>query len=393
MSISKQIEIAIKNSSAIRKMFEEGEKRKHLFGAENVFDFSIGNPTFEAPPEVNQSLRKLLESDEKGIHRYMPNAGYSETRSFVAGQLKNETGLPFSERDIIMTVGAGGALNVILKTLLNPGDEVIVLTPYFMEYNAYIGNYGGITHAVNTNEDFTIDFEALENALNPKVKAVLINSPNNPTGVVYTDDELARLSSLLVKKSLANGQVITLISDEPYKNISYIDTVPSIFNHYDNCIIGTSYSKDLALPGERIGYLAVSPDHKDCNIITEGAVIALRILGFINAPAIWQRILPMVGNAHVIMTPYRKNRDILYEHLITLGFSCVKPDGAFYLFPKCPIEDDARFVETARDMNLLLVAGSGFGTPGYFRIAYCFDTDIIKRSLPVFTKLAEQYNV
>jgi aspartate aminotransferase len=323
----------------------------------------------------------------------MPNSGYPATRDFIAGQLNEETGLSFTQNDIIMTAGAGGALNVIFKTLLNPGDEVIVFTPYFMEYNAYIANHNGKVTQVPTTDRFMFDFPALEKSLNKNVKAVLTNSPNNPTGVIYPAEDLTRLAELLEKKSLEYGHTITLISDEPYKNISYSDSVPSIFNHYKNSVVCTSYSKDLAIPGERIGYIAISPNHIDGNLVGEGAVIALRILGFVNAPAIWQRVLPMVGKAHVDLEPYRKNRDLLFKHLTEIGFDCIKPEGAFYLFPKCPIDDDTKFVESARELNLLLVPGSGFGAPGFFRISYCFDTDMIQRSLPVFSELAKMYKM
>ncbi len=393
MAISKQIESAVKNSSMIRKMFEEGARRIQKYGAENVFDFSIGNPIFEPPPELKQSLLKILQSEEKGMHRYMPNPGYPKTREYIADQISAETGLSFTIDDVVMTTGAGGALNVIFRTLLNPGDEVVILKPYFVEYDFYITNHGGTPKKIDTDETFRIDFDLLEEALTPNVKAVLINSPNNPTGVIYSKEELDRLGQLLAAKSIAFGHPITLLSDEPYKNISYDVDVPSIFNAYANSIVVTSYSKDLAIPGERIGYIAIAPDHQDRKILQEGSVIALRILGFVNAPAIWQHVIPMVGTAKVDLEPYRKNRDILYEHLTKCGFDCIKPDGGFYLFPKSAIDDDKEFVKTAQELNLLLVPGSGFGTPGFFRIAYCFDTDMIERSLPVFTKLAQHYRL
>ncbi len=377
----------------IRAMFEEGDLRKKQYGEDKVFDFSIGNPVFEPPQEVKKALIRLLHSDEKGTHRYMPNSGYPQVRGFIAKILEMETNLPFTRDDIIMTAGAGGALNVILKTLLNPGEEVIVFKPYFMEYDAYAGNYGCTTRVVSTTEDFYLDFTALEKALNPKVKAILINSPNNPTGTVYPATDLEKLGTLLKSKSLEYGHSIFLVSDEPYKNICYIETVPSIFPFYDEVIVTTSYSKDLSIPGERIGYLAISPKNRNRRLIQEGAVIALRALGFVNAPALMQRMIPMVGNAHVDLAPYRRNRDILHQHLTEIGFSCIKPAGAFYLFPKSPIEDDKEFVASARKLNLLLVPGSGFGEPGYFRIAYCFDTDMIRRSLPTFTELAKQYGL
>ena len=377
----------------IRKMFEEGTRRIELYGADKVFDFSIGNPVFEPPQEVKQALLKIINSDEKGTHRYMANPGYPETREYVASILNRETSLGFTRDNILMATGAASALNVIFKTLLNEGDEVIMFKPYFVDYEAYVANQGGVSKLLETTDRFQIDFDGLEAALTPKVKVVLINTPNNPTGVVYSKEELDKLGRLLAEKSRQFGQPITLLSDEPYKNIAYDTEVPSIFPAYENSIVATSYSKDLALPGERIGYLAISPRHAEGEIINGGAIIALRILGFINAPAIWQRVIPMVGDAKVDLAPYRKNRDLLYEHLTKIGFDCVKPDGGFYLFPKCPIEDDKAFVRSAQDLNLLLVPGSGFGTPGYFRIAYCFDTDMVERSLPVFTELAKQYQM
>ncbi len=393
MAISTQIESSIANSSMIRKMFEEGDRRRQLYGEENVFDLSIGNPIFEPPAEVQKSLEKLIQSDEKGTHRYMPNSGYSKTRQYIANMLNDETGLPFGENEIIMTAGAGGALNVLFKTLLNPDDEVIVFKPYFLEYNAYVGNYGGKICAVKTKEDFQLDFEALEEKISAKTKVVLINSPNNPTGVIYSENELTQLGQLLRQKSEEYGQPISLISDEPYRRIVYEAPAPSIFPHYENAIVATSYSKDLAMPGERIGYIAISPKHQDHELLCGGAVLSLRILGFVNAPALMQRMLPLVGDACVDLEPYRINRDLLYNHLLKVGFSCVKPAGAFYFFPKSPIEDDLTFIEAAQQLNLLMVPGSGFGMPGYFRISFCFETEMIKRSLPVFTELARQYHL
>jgi aspartate aminotransferase len=391
MSISKKLEASIAGSSLIRKMFEEGDRRKKLYGPENVFDFSIGNPVFEPPPEVKNSLIELLRSGEKGKHRYMPNAGFPHVRQYVASTLEEETALPFTLNDILMTVGAGGALNVLFKTILNPEDEVIVFKPYFVEYDQYVDNHNGRIVRVETTEAFLFDFTQLEKAITPRTKVVLINSPNNPTGVIYSKEDLARLGELLTLKSKEYGDVITLISDEPYKNILFEGSVPSIFNHYPHSIVGTSYSKDLAIPGERLGYIAISPNHQDRETLQSGAAIALRILGFVNAPALMQRIVPMVKKTTVDIEPYRTNRDILYDHLTKLGFSCVKPAGSFYLFPKCPIEDDMVFIETAQDLNLLLVPGKAFFGPGHFRISFCFETEMIKRSLPVFTELANKF--
>jgi aspartate aminotransferase len=393
MGISTEIETSLANSSMIRKMFEEGDRRRQLYGEENVFDFSIGNPIFEPPAEVQKNLEKLIQSDDKGTHRYMPNSGYPKTRQYIAGRLNDETGLSFGEKEIIMTAGAGGALNVLFKTLLNPGDEVIVFKPYFLEYNAYVGNYSGKICAVNTKEDFHLDFTALAGKISTKTKVVLTNSPNNPTGVIYSEDELAQLGALLRQKSEEFGHPISLISDEPYRRIVYEGPAPSIFPHYENAIVATSYSKDLAMPGERIGYIAISPQHQDHELLCAGAVLSLRILGFVNAPALMQRMLPLVGDACVDLEPYRINRDLLYNHLIKIGFSCVKPAGAFYLFPKSPIEDDLAFIEAAQQMNLLMVPGAGFGMPGYFRISFCFETEMIERSLPIFTDLARQFHL
>jgi aspartate aminotransferase len=393
MSISKELEASIQGSSLIRKMFEEGNRRRALYGDENVFDFSIGNPVFEPPPVVKEALITLLNSDETGTHRYMPNPGFPSTRSFIAEKLKRDTGLPFSPEDIIMTTGAGGALNVAMKTLLDPGEEVIVILPYFFEYNAYVTNHCGRIKQVASGEGFRLDLTALASSLTKNVKAVLINSPNNPTGVVYTESELAALGALLQRKTDEFGDPIWLISDEPYRNIAYDTTVPSVFTSYDHSVVATSYSKDLAIPGERIGYLAFSPRHQDRELARTGAALALRTLGFVNAPALMQRMLPMVGDARVDLMPYHRNRDLLYDHLIACGFSCVKPEGAFYIFPRCPIDDDMSFVAAAQQLNLMLVPGTGFGAPGYCRISYCFETEMIERSLPLFTQLARQYRM
>lgn len=393
MAISKQMETAVAGSSMIRKMFEEGARRVKEFGAENVFDFSIGNPIFEPPPEVRQSLIKLLEDNEPGGHRYMPNAGYPQTRQYVADRLNKETGFSFQVPDVIMCVGAGGGINVLMKTLLNPGDEVIVFTPYFVEYDVYVANHRGEIKRVVTNENFSLNLDALSEAISEKTKIVLINSPNNPTGVIYPAEDLKKLGDLLRTKSAEFGQPITLLSDEPYKRINFGVEVPSQFLYYENSVMVTSHAKDLALPGERIGYIAISPKHEDRDMLGQGAGIAIRTLGFVNAPALMQRAIPLIGEAMVDIGPYRKNRDILYQHLTKIGFSCVKPEGGFYLFPKSPIEDDKAFIKAAQEFNLLLVPGSAFGTPGYFRIAFCFETEMVERSLPVFTKLARQFNM
>ncbi|MDX2471892.1 MAG: pyridoxal phosphate-dependent aminotransferase [SAR324 cluster bacterium] len=385
--VSQKILDSMEASSWIRKMFEEGAKRAAEIGAENVFDFSIGNPVFEPPKEVNEALAQLATIDTGGLHRYMPNQGLPETRDYIAGKLNSETGLGLTNNEIIMSVGAGGGLNTVLKALLNPSEEVIVLVPYFVEYDHYISNHGGVHKRVETNEDFSLNFENIAAAINKRTKAIIINSPNNPTGVVYSATELQQLGQLLLKKSAEIGHTITLLSDEPYRRISYVGELPNILNHYKNSIIITSFSKDLALPGERIGYMAVHPEHAEKDLLIQAAVIALRILGFVNAPAIWQRVLPMIGDAMVDLTPYQANKDILVNGLREMGYQVTEPGGAFYLFVKSPIADDAEFIALAQKENLLLVPGRAFGRPGYFRISFCFATEKIEKSLPIFQKL------
>lgn len=390
MTISKSILSSIESSSWIRKMFEEGAKRKALYGADKVFDLSIGNPVFEPPEEVTNSLIRLLKETGPGSHRYMPNAGYYESREYIAETLEEETGLPFTSKDIVMTVGAGGGLNVVMKSLLDPGDEVIVLVPYFVEYDAYIENHQGKVIQVQTNEDFSLDIQEIEEAITERTKAILINAPNNPTGVVYPEEDLRELGLMLERKNEEYSITITLVSDEPYRYISYIEKVPSLFLVYDHVVVVTSYSKDLAIPGERIGYLAISPRHFYREQLEAGTVIALRILGFVNAPALMQRMLPLVKDARVDLGVYKTNRELLCFELERMGYQLVRPDGAFYLFPKSPLEDDLEFIKRAQEKNLLLVPGTAFGRPGYFRVAYCFETELIERALPIFEDLIKE---
>jgi len=393
MPISEDISTMIDQTSWIRKMFEEGARRKQQFGADKVFDFSIGNPVFEPPAEVQEALIQLARDSTPGTHRYMPNPGYPETRNFMADTIAAESGKPFEMADIIMTCGAGGALNVVLRTLLNPGDEVIIIKPFFVDYINYISNYSGVAKPVESKKDFSLDINAIKATLSDKTRAMILNSPHNPTGIVYNAGSVDALGTILKEHSEKIGTPVSLISDEPYRYISYEVEVPWICNHYASSIIVNSFSKDLALPGERIGYIAISPEHEDRAMLQSGLVISLRILGFVNAPAMMQRLLPLAGKAKIDTAPYRKNRDLLYNHLRELNFSCIKPEGAFYLFPEAPIEDDLAFVRSAQELNLLLVPGSGFGAPGYCRIAYCFDPDMIEHSLPVFTQLAEKFNM
>lgn len=391
MAISKKIEAYLTGASWIRKMFEEGERLRKLYGPDKVYDFTLGNPDLEPPQAFKESLKKLVNDPVPGMHRYMSNAGYPETRQAVAGVLAEQTGLSFGEKHIVMTCGAGGALNVILKTLLNQGDEVIILSPFFVEYKFYIDNHGGVVKVAPTGEDFKLDIEAINQAITPQTKAIIVNSPNNPTGVVYDAASLDSLGRLLEAREKELGQTILVISDEPYAKIVYDGiTVPSVFNHVKNSIAVTSHSKDLALPGERIGYIAVSPQIEESELLIEGLVFCNRTLGFVNAPALMQRLVAGLQRESVNIADYQEKRDILYDNLTAMGFQMVKPQGAFYLFPKSPLPDDVEFVRAAQKHNILLVPGSGFGAPGYFRICYCFDRQVILNSLPAFEALASE---
>jgi len=379
----------MKDSSWIRAMFEEGEKLKKRYGTENIFDFSLGNPIAEPPQALRDELIRIVSSDAKGMHRYMSNSGYEDVREEIAGHHRETTGLPFAKDHIIMTVGSAGGINVVLKSLLDPGDEVIVLCPYFVEFRFYIENHGGIVRLVDTKEDFRLDIEKIGASLSKKTKAIIVNSPNNPTGVVYGEAELRELAALLNERSL-KGQRIHIIADEAYRKILYNGTVlPNLFHIYDDTITVTSHSKDLALPGERIGYIAVSPRIKNARSLIDAAIFSNRILGFINAPAIMQRLVGGFQKNSVDILDYQKKRDVMYGILVGAGFDVVKPMGAFYIFPKSPIPDDVKFVRTLQRHNILTVPGVGFGRPGYFRLAYCVDLDMIERSRPYFKEVAE----
>ncbi|OPX98452.1 MAG: Aspartate aminotransferase [Syntrophorhabdus sp. PtaB.Bin006] len=389
MPISKNISRLMKDSSWIRAMFEEGEKLKKQYGTENIFDFSLGNPITEPPQALREKLIRIVSSDAKGMHRYMSNSGYEDVREEIAKHHRETTGLPFTKDHIIMTVGSAGGLNVVLKSLLDPGDEVIVLCPYFVEFRFYIENHGGIVQLVDTKDDFHLDIERIRAALNKKTKAIIVNSPHNPTGVVYDEAELKELAALLNEKA-SKGQRIHIIADEAYKKILYSGTIlPNLFHIYDDTITITSHSKDLALPGERIGYIAISPRIKNARSLIDAAIFSNRILGFINAPAIMQRLVGGFQKNSVDILDYQKKRDVMYSILVEAGFDVVKPMGAFYIFPKSPIPDDVKFVRTLQQHHILTVPGVGFGRPGYFRLAYCVDLDMIERSRPYFKEVAE----
>lgn len=391
MAIAEKIAACLERSSWIRKMFEEGERLRSIHGADKVFDFTLGNPTVEPPPRFREELLELARHPFPGMHRYMNNAGYDETRNAVAETLSNAAGMNIPGSRVIMTCGAGGALNVALKTILNPGEEVIILVPYFVEYRFYIDNHGGVPREVWTDrETFQLDVPAIESAINEKTRAVIICSPNNPTGVIYPEDSLSILGRMLDRKERELGRQIYVISDEPYARISYDGKrVPNIFPFVRNAVIATSHSKDLALPGERIGYLAANPRMDDVELFMEGGVFANRVLGFVNAPALMQRLVAKLQRVSVNIGEYEEKRDLLYDNLTDMGFRMVKPDGAFYLFPRSPISDDVEFVRLAQKHLILLVPGSGFGAPGFFRIAYCVETGVIERSLPAWRALAK----
>jgi aspartate aminotransferase len=392
MAVARKIAGFIANSSWIRKMFEEGERLRQEFGADQIYDFTLGNPDVEPPAEFHGAFLKLANAPLPGMHRYMNNAGYLETRSAVARVLSSASDLPVQAGQVVMTCGAGGALNVVLKTILNPGDEVIILTPFFVEYRFYIDNHGGTPVEVWTNpETFQLDIPAIAAAMTAKTRAIIICSPNNPTGVIYPAESLALLGQTVSAKEKEFGRQICVVSDEPYARISYDGkSVPNIFRYVANSVIVTSHSKDLALPGERIGYLAANPRMRHVDQFMEGAVFSNRVLGFVNAPALMQRLVAGLQHISVDIDLYQKKRDLLYDALTGMGFQMVKPDGAFYFFPKSPLADDVEFVRIAQKHRILLVPGAGFGAPGYFRIAYCVDQGTIERSLDAWRALARE---
>jgi aspartate aminotransferase len=391
MAVAKKIAGFIANSSWIRKMFEEGERLRQQFGADQVYDFTLGNPDVEPPKEFHGEFLKLAQAPLPGMHRYMNNAGYADTRNAVARLLSAASDLPVQGDQVVMTCGAGGALNVVLKTILNPEDEVIILTPFFVEYRFYIDNHGGKPVEVWTDPaTFLLDIPAIARAITAKTRAIIICSPNNPTGVIYPAESLAQLGEMVSAKEQEFGRQICVISDEPYARISYDGKqVPNIFRYVQNSVIVTSHSKDLALPGERIGYLAANPRMRNVEQFMEGAIFSNRVLGFVNAPALMQRLVAELQHISVDIALYQEKRDLLYGALTKLGFEMVKPDGAFYFFPKSPLADDIEFVKLAQQHRILLVPGSGFGAPGYFRIAYCVDKGMIERSLDAWRVLAK----
>ena len=395
MSISDNVRKRMIEGSAIRRMFEEGNQLKERYGEENVFDFSIGNPVMEPPQLFFDELKRIALDQKQGMHRYMENAGYRETRQAVADQLTKEAGITFSFNDIVMTTGAAGAVNVIMKSILNPGEEVILFAPYFPEFDNYIDNHGGVPRIVPTNPDnFIPDLAALDKAIGPGTKAVIINSPNNPTGAVYDGKFIHQLGQLLEDKQKQYKSHIYLVSDEAYKKLVF-DGIqyPPVFPHFRQTIVAASHSKDLALPGERIGYIAVHPQCGQHDELMAAFILCNRILGFVNAPAIMQMIVRKLQDVSISTEDYRRKRDFLHTNLVNLGYSVFKPQGTFYMFPKSPTHDELVFVNALKEQNILTVPGSNFGTPGYFRISFCIDDSIIERSIPGFEKVARDFKL
>ena len=394
MPVSDNVSKRMMEGSWIRRMFEEGANLKKRYGEKYVFDLSLGNPIVEPPPEFNQELKKLAKKPIRGMHRYMENAGYADTRAAVAVELSHETGIKFCGNDIVMTCGAAGGLNVVLKTILNPRDEVIVFAPYFMEFGNYIDNHGGIIKVLPTNDYFIPRLDILEDTITEKTRAVIINSPNNPTGTVYSRDLIMELAEILMRKEAQFGSHIYLISDEAYRKIIYDKMpYPPVFHHHHHTIVVYSHSKDLALAGERIGYIAIHPDCPHHDELVNGFIFSNRILGFVNAPALMQHLVKTLQHVTVSVADYQHKRDFLYDNLKDMGYSVVKPQGAFYMFPRAPGDDDIAFVNELRQWNVLVVPGRGFGTPGYFRVSYCVDDKTLKGAVEGFKKAAEKLNL
>ena len=394
MHMSEKVRKGMESGSWIRKMFDEGNIMKKRYGADKVFDLTLGNPMVEPPEAFFVELKKLANNPVPGMHRYMENAGYAETRAAVAAQLCKETNLKLTGGDIVMTVGAAGAINVVLKTILNAGEEVILFTPFFVEYINYIENHGGIYKLVPSDEQFMPKVDALEKAINKKTRAIIINSPHNPTGVVYSEKLLRQICEVLAKKEAQFGTAIYLISDEPYRKLIYDGLqYPSPLLFHKRAIIATSHSKDLALPGERIGYIAIHPECPEKQELMDGFIYCNRTLGFVNAPAIMQHIVRYLQDVTVSIADYQKKRDFLYQNLVDMGYSLVKPQGAFYMFPKSPIPDDVAFVRALQEELVLAVPGVGFGGPGHFRISYCIDDRTLAGSLDGFKRAAKKFGL
>ena len=394
--ISEKMKPYVKNNSAIRMMFEEGNRLRAKYGADKVFDFSLGNPSVPAPDCVREAIIELVnETDPTVLHGYMSNAGFEDVRQTIAESLNKRFDTKFSAKNLIMTVGAASGLNVILKTILNPGEEVIVFAPYFLEYVAYIHKYDAVLVEISPDTaTFQPNLAEFEKKITPKTKAVIVNTPHNPTGVVYSEETIRKLSAILEAKQKEFGTVIYMISDEPYRELAYDGVeVPYLTKYYDNTVVGYSYSKSLSLPGERIGYLVIPDEADGSEELISAATIANRTLGCVNAPSLIQKVVAKCVDAKTDLAAYDKNRQALYNGLKECGFECIKPQGAFYLFVKSPVADEKAFCEAGKKYNILMVPGSSFACPGYVRLAYCVSYETIVNSLPEFKKLAAEYGL
>lgn len=387
---SERIVNSLAGGSAIRAMFEQGNILKQKYGAENVYDFALGNPDPEPPESVIEDMKKL--SSEPGIHKYMPNAGYPDVREKIASYMKKETGVDFTADNIIMVTGAAAGLSITMDSILNPGDEVIVIAPFFGEYKGYVGNFGGkIVPVLSIPGTFQLDIDAIEKAVTDKTKAIILNSPNNPSGAVYDEDSLKKLNIALEAAEKKIGHPIYVVSDEPYVKIVYDGVkVPAISSIFKNSIVVNSFSKSLALPGERIGYVAVNPAIEGADVLMNALIFCNRTLGFVNAPGLFQKVVAEHLDDVAGLEAYKERRDVLHKILIDTGYECEMPKGAFYLFAKSPIEDDVAFCNMAIKHRLVIVSGSGFGYPGYFRLAYCVSMDTIKNSKASFEALRKE---
>ena len=392
--IAEKMKPYVKNNSAIRMMFEEGNRLRAIYGADKVYDFSLGNPSVPAPECVKEAIIDLVNEVEPTVlHGYMSNAGFEDVRQTIAESLNRRFGTKFAAKNLIMTVGAASGLNVIFKTILNPEEEVIVFAPYFLEYGAYVRNFDGKLVEISPDTTtFQPNLEEFEQKITAKTRAVIVNTPHNPTGVVYSEETIKKLAAIMEAKQKEFGTDIVLISDEPYRELAYDGVeVPYLTKYYDNTVVGYSYSKSLSLPGERIGYLVIPDELKDSEEILSAANVATRILGFVNAPTLQQKVVEKCLNEKTDLSFYDRNREDLYNGLKECGFECIKPQGAFYLFVKSPVPNEKEFCEAAKKYNILIVPGSSFACPGYVRLAYCVSHETIVNSLPKFKELAKEY--
>jgi aspartate aminotransferase len=388
MPISKKIAASMENSSWIRRMFETGNVLRAQHGAEKVCDLSLGNPDVEPPAAFQKALEEVVSSKVPKKHGYMPNAGYPDVRARVAAQVSLEQGVTLGADNVVMSCGASGALNSVLKTIMDPGAEVIASVPCFMEYVSYVDNHGGTLILSPSKPDFDLDVEAIESRITAKTAALIINSPNNPTGRIYPEETLRRLASMLLAAGKRRGRPIYLISDEPYRKLAYAGAkVPGLMCLYPHSVVVTSYSKDLSLPGERIGFAAVCPEADEAKKLVDGIILCTRILGYVNAPGLMQRVICSLQGMSVDVEIYRRKRDLFCTALAGMGYQFAIPEGAFYIFPKAPGGDDLAFVKALQEELVLVVPGRGFSMPGYFRIAYCVDTAVIERSLQGFQRV------